>query len=63
MAKSKESQGLSFASVLGLIFIVLKLIGVINWSWWWVLSPFWIGIAIFILVMIFAIIITAIAKR
>jgi Transmembrane Fragile-X-F protein len=24
-------------------FIVLKLTGVISWSWWWVLSPLWIG--------------------
>jgi hypothetical protein len=24
-------------------FIVLKLTGVIAWSWWWVLSPIWIG--------------------
>ena len=33
------------AGVLGLIFITLKLCGVIGWSWWWVLSPFWIPIA------------------
>lgn len=37
-----------FASVLGLIFITLKLTGVITWSWWWVLSPFWIPVAIFL---------------
>ena len=29
--------------VLLIIFIVLKLCGVIAWSWWWVLSPLWIG--------------------
>ena len=28
--------------VLGIVFIVLKLIGTITWSWWWVLSPWWI---------------------
>lgn len=27
--------------ILGLIFIVLKLCGTIDWSWWWVLAPFW----------------------
>lgn len=32
--------------ILGLIFITLKLTGHIEWSWLWVLSPFWIPIAI-----------------
>ena len=36
--------------VLFLIFLVLKLTGLINWSWWWVTSPLWIGT---ILVLIF----------
>lgn len=35
--------GLGFAEVLTVIFIVLKLCKVINWSWIWVLSPLWIG--------------------
>lgn len=37
-----------FASVLTIVFIVLKLTGFINWSWWWVLSPIWISILVFI---------------
>ena len=32
--------------ILGLIFITLKLTGHIAWSWWWVLSPFWIPLTI-----------------
>lgn len=36
---SGTSKGLGFTSILTLIFIVLKLVGVINWSWFWVLSP------------------------
>ena len=31
--------GSNFLSLLQLAFIILKLINVINWSWWWVLSP------------------------
>ena len=31
-------------------FVVLKLVGVIDWSWWWVLSPIWIMLAIAVLV-------------
>ena len=37
---------ISFAAALGLIFIVLKLTHFIDWSWLWVLAPFWIGIAL-----------------
>ncbi len=36
----------SFVSTVGVIFIVLKLVGVIAWSWWWVLAPFWIPTAV-----------------
>lgn len=43
--------GLSFTSVLGLIFIVLKLVGVINWSWWLVLLPIY-GPTLFVVVII-----------
>lgn len=45
------SSGLGFSSVLCIIFIVLKLVGVISWSWWWVLSPLWIGIIIDLIVL------------
>ena len=41
--------GLGVCDVLGIVFIVLKLVGVISWSWWWVLAPFWIPLAIVIL--------------
>jgi len=34
---------MTLMSVLGVIFIVLKLVGVIAWSWWFVLMPFYIG--------------------
>jgi membrane protein YdbS with pleckstrin-like domain len=44
-AENTSGQGMGFTSVLLLIFIVLKLTNVINWSWWWVLSPFWITLA------------------
>lgn len=37
---------LGFAEVLALIFIVLKLVHVIDWPWIWVLSPIWIGLGV-----------------
>ena len=48
MMENNNNGGMGVSTVLGLIFIVLKLVGVIDWSWIWVLSPFWIGI-VFIL--------------
>jgi branched-subunit amino acid ABC-type transport system permease component len=35
-----------------LIFLTLKLCGVIDWSWWWVTSPFWIPFAFCIVLVI-----------
>lgn len=40
-----KTGGISFLGVLTIAFIVLKLCGVISWSWWWVLSPIWIPLA------------------
>lgn len=37
---------LPMAPLLGLTFIILKLCSVIAWSWWWVLAPFWIPLAV-----------------
>jgi hypothetical protein len=50
------SFGLGLWSALGLLFIALRLCGVIEWSWWWVLAPFW-GPALtgFVLVLFLAI--------
>lgn len=47
--KSTASGGAGFTSLLLVAFIVLKLCGVINWSWWWVLSPFWIPVSLIII--------------
>jgi hypothetical protein len=51
MENSKESTGgLGIVTVVQIIFLILKLTGNIWWSWWWVLSPIWIPIALFFLV-------------
>lgn len=43
---SSTSSGISFAGLLAVLFIGLKLTGYINWSWVWVVSPLWIPLAI-----------------
>ena len=52
----KGGHSMSIGTVLGIVFIVLKLIGLIEWSWVWVLAPFWIGAIITILALIAGII-------
>lgn len=46
MAETKYTGGVGVAGLLGVAFVVLKLCNVIDWSWWWVLSPFWIPLAL-----------------
>ena len=55
--KSSTSGGIGFAGLLNIVFITLKLCGVIGWSWWWVLAPLWMsaGLVIAILLLIGAI--------
>lgn len=52
----KGGHSMSLGTILGIVFIVLKLIGLIEWSWVWVLSPFWIGAIITILSLIIGVI-------
>jgi hypothetical protein len=45
-SSSSSSGGIGFTGALAILFIGLKLGGVISWSWLWVLSPLWIPLAI-----------------
>ena len=56
MANESSNESISFPALLTIVFIVLKLIGIISWSWWWVLSPLWIFVAILLIVFLFDII-------
>lgn len=57
----KES-GIGLDIILFVVFLILKLTGDIDWSWWWVMSPLWIPIAIGIVFIILGIIILGIKK-
>lgn len=41
-----SSGGVSFCSLLTVLFIGLKLTNHIDWSWWWVLAPMWLPISV-----------------
>ena len=60
------SGGIGFSGLLTIVFIVLKLCGVINWSWIWVLAPMWVSVAlcvaIILIVAIFSFIIIIFKK-
>jgi len=53
---SKETNvtksGIGFPGLLTIAFIVLKLCGVIAWSWLWVLSPLWISLGLGLIIFI-----------
>jgi len=48
MSENNNSSGggIGFCGLLAIVFITLKLTGVISWSWWWVTAPLWGGLAI-----------------
>lgn len=50
MAESSGSTGggIGVFGLLGVVFVILKLTGVITWSWLWVTAPFWGGLALLI---------------
>lgn len=57
------SGGIGFMGVLQVVFIVLKIVKVINWSWIWVLSPTWIPLSITIICLLILWIIYKIEER
>ena len=52
------SQSSSIATPLLVVFIVLKLTEVIAWSWWWVLAPLWIPIALGLSIILLAVLVS-----
>jgi hypothetical protein len=61
-SSTSTSGGVGFAGLLAVAFIVLKLTGVIAWSWWWVLAPLWIPAAIVLLVLAVILVVAAVSR-
>lgn len=51
MSHDTSNGGIGFCGALTLLFVGLKLGGVIHWSWWWVLAPMWGGFALVFVVL------------
>ena len=52
VSSSSSSSGIGVLGLLGVSFVVLKLTGVIDWSWWWVTLPFWGMFALILIVLV-----------
>ena len=63
MKNNNSGKGIGFSGLLGLVFIVLKLTGVISWKWLWVLSPFWITAGLIVILLAVGLILTWIGNH
>lgn len=61
MKNKSVTYGPSLTSMLAVTFITLKLTEVIDWSWWWVLSPIWIPIVL--MAVLFSIVAAGVAMK
>lgn len=57
-----RSSGVSFLGLLAVLFIGLKLTGVIAWSWLWALAPLWIPTAVVLVILVVLLIFIGLAK-
>jgi hypothetical protein len=62
-AKVNVNVSSTFVTLLTILFIGLKLTGVITWSWLWVLSPLWISALLLIPIIIIAVVLWIIANK
>ena len=48
-----KETGIGLGGILFVVFLILKLTGDIDWSWWWVTAPLWIPFAIAMIILVF----------
>lgn len=58
-----EKTGVSILTVIQVVFLILKLTNLINWSWWWVLAPMWMSLLFAILVIVVVVLILLAAQK
>jgi len=61
--KNCNKSGIGFCGALTIAFIVLKLCGVINWGWVWVLAPLWISWVLDLLIVGIAVVVKLLTNR
>lgn len=55
-----KSGGIGFGGLLTVLFIALKLTGHVAWSWWWVLAPLWMPLALIVGVVLLVVLLKAV---
>lgn len=61
--KSSSSVGLGLCEVLFIVFLILKLIDKVDWSWWWVTSPMWLPLSLVVVLWVIYGFLEAISNR
>lgn len=51
MNNNSNTSGIGFFGVLTIVFIILKLTGSIDWSWWYVLAPIWVPFGLILVII------------
>lgn len=59
---SNTYGGITFFQGLFLVFLVLKLLGHIDWSWWWVTAPLWAPLAVLLVVLVGVLLVWAVFR-
>ena len=59
---SNSSSGVGLLGLMFLIFMTLKLMCYITWSWWWVTAPLWVGFAIILTIILIFLLIEFLKK-
>lgn len=62
-SSASSSGGIGVLGLLGVVFVTLKLLGYIDWSWWWVTLPFWGGLALVLTILLVGALIYAAVKK
>lgn len=58
-----NAGGIGFVGLLTIVFIVLKLMGYITWSWIWVLSPIWISIVLAVIIIVIVLLVLWVSSK
>lgn len=52
VVSSNSNSGIELSGAVFIVFLVLKLCNVIDWSWWWVTAPLWIPLVLILVVLV-----------
>lgn len=61
-SKSQAAGGIGFLGLLAIVFITLKLLCIIDCSWWWVLAPLWMPVGILLAFIVCVVLVVAISS-